>query len=136
MKNFIDEFKKFAVRGNMIDLAVGVIIGGAFGKIVSSFVADIVMPPISTLLGIVDFSEWKITVARETFNHPVVTMNIGAFIQAVLDFTIIAITLFLAIRVINRLQQANAKDTSAGSTKTKDQELLTEIRDLLKQKPQ
>lgn len=132
MKNFIAEFKKFAVRGNMLDLAIGVIVGGAFGKIVSSFVADIVMPPISTLLGIVDFSEWKITLAKETFNHPVVTMNIGAFIQAVLDFTIIAIVLFLVIRVINRLKRADEKDVDA--PKTKDQELLTEIRDLLKNK--
>ncbi len=136
MANFIQEFKKFAVRGNVIDLAIGVIVGGAFGKIVSSFVADIIMPPISTFLGVVNFSEFKVTLAAETLKHPAVTMNVGAFVQSILDFILIAIALFLFIRVINRIQQAAAKDTSTESPKTKDQELLTEIRDLLKQQNQ
>ncbi|RLP90135.1 large conductance mechanosensitive channel protein MscL [Geobacillus stearothermophilus] len=124
-----NEFKKFAVRGNVIDLAVGVIIGGAFGKIVSSLVNDIIMPLVGLLLGGINFSglSWKVGKAEVKY---------GAFIQTVVDFLIIAFSIFLFVKLVNTLyervkKQEEVKETAP--TLTKEEELLTEIRDLLKQ---
>ncbi|KFZ42625.1 large conductance mechanosensitive channel protein MscL [Anoxybacillus flavithermus] len=123
------EFKKFAVRGNVIDLAVGVIIGGAFGKIVSSLVNDIIMPLVGLVLGGIDFSSlsWKVGEAEVKY---------GAFIQTVVDFLVIAFSIFLFVKLLNNLserikKQEEKKETAP--TITKEQQLLTEIRDLLKQ---
>ncbi|MGG3956498.1 large conductance mechanosensitive channel protein MscL [Bhargavaea massiliensis] len=123
------EFKKFAVRGNVIDLAVGVIIGGAFGKIVSSLVNDIIMPLVGLILGGIDFSElsWKVGEAEVKY---------GAFLQTVVDFLVIAFSIFLFVKLLNNLherikKQEETKQTAP--TMTKEQQLLTEIRDLLKQ---
>ncbi|MGJ7034277.1 large conductance mechanosensitive channel protein MscL [Anoxybacillus eryuanensis] len=123
------EFKKFAVRGNVIDLAVGVIIGGAFGKIVSSLVNDIIMPLVGLLLGGINFSNlsWKVGEAEVKY---------GAFIQTVVDFFIIAFSIFLFVKLLNNLyervkKQEEAKETA--QTLTKEEQLLIEIRDLLKQ---
>lgn len=132
----VHEFREFAVRGNVIDMAVGVIIGTAFGRIVSSFVADVVMPPIGLLLGGVNFSELTI-ILREAVSDdiPAVVIAYGRFLQTVIDFTIIAFAIFMAIRFINRLKRnpppvpvvpAPPLEPSA------EEKLLTEIRDLLK----
>ena len=142
MKKYIREFKEFAVKGNVIDLAVAVIIGGAFGKIVSSFVADVVMPVIGVIIGGVDFAGIKLVLKKAVVNNvgviktPAVTMNIGTFIQNIFDFLIIAVVIFLMVKIIGRLKRQLIKEEEkvepAPVIPTKDQELLTEIRDLLK----
>jgi large conductance mechanosensitive channel len=142
MKKYIREFKEFAVKGNVVDLAVAVIIGGAFGKIVSSLVADVVMPLIGVLLGGVNFAGIKLVLKKAVLDgngvitKTAVTMNIGAFIQNIFDFLIIAIVIFLMVKIIGRLKRQlikeEAKDDTAPVSLTKDQELLVEIRDLLK----
>jgi large conductance mechanosensitive channel len=116
----IQEFKQFAVKGNMIDMAVGIIIGGAFGKIVSSLVNDVLMPPLGLLIGGVDFVDLK------------VTFNNGMFKQTAIDFLIIALVVFMIIKAINSLKKKEEVAPAAPPAPTKDQELLTEIRDLLK----
>jgi len=131
---WLNEFKTFAMRGNVLDMAVGIIIGGAFGKIVSSLVADVIMPPIGMLIGGINFTEWKIVlhhavIEGEQVIKPVVTMNIGNFIQTITDFIIIAFSIFMVLKAINTLKQKK-EDTPAGPTK--QEELLSEIRDLLK----
>mgnify|MGYP006199326029 FL=1 len=103
--SMLKEFREFAVRGNVVDMAVGVIIGTAFGKIVTSLVADIVMPPIGVLLGGVDFSDLSVTVRRGTEEIPPVLVNYGVFLQTVIDFIIIAIAVFMMLKVINRLKR-------------------------------
>lgn len=144
MKKFFQEFKEFAVKGNVMDLAVAVIIGGAFGKIVSSLVADIVMPPLGILMGGVNFSDVKIVLkealmAGDAVIKPAITLNIGIFLQNVLDFLIIALTVFVAIKIMGRVKRKlepalrNEKEIEEKiAPLTKDQELLIEIRDLLK----
>jgi len=142
MKRYIREFKEFAVKGNVIDLAVAVIIGGAFGKIVSSLVADIVMPPIGVLMGGISFADWTIVLKKAVLNasgaviRPAVNLNIGLFIQNILDFLIIAIAVFIMIKIIGRLKrQLKLEPEKVEETPlppTKEQELLAEIRDLLK----
>lgn len=127
----LQEFKEFAVKGNVIDMAVGVIVGAAFGKIVSSLVADVVMPPIGVLLGGVDFSDLSVIIHQAADGTPV-TIAYGKFIQTVIDFTIIAFVIFMAIRAINKLKRPAPPTPDAPPTYTKDQELLIEIRDLLK----
>lgn len=131
----VHEFREFAVRGNVIDMAVGVIIGTAFGRIVSSFVADVVMPPIGLLLGGVNFTDLAITLREASEGVPAVVIAYGRFVQTVIDFTIIAFAIFMAIRFINRLKRnpppvpvvpAPTLEPSA------EEKLLTEIRDLLK----
>ncbi|OGD19716.1 MAG: mechanosensitive ion channel protein MscL [Candidatus Aminicenantes bacterium RBG_13_64_14] len=102
----IAEFKKFSVRGNVIDMAVGIIIGGAFGKIVTSLVNDVIMPPIGMLLGNVDFSKLAVTIKEKTAAAEAVTLRYGAFINTVLDFLIVAFAIFFVIRLINRLKKA------------------------------
>jgi large conductance mechanosensitive channel len=127
----IQEFKEFAVKGNVIDMAVGVIIGTAFGKIVSSFVADVVMPPIGVLLGGANFSDLAFTVKEAIGESPAVVVAYGRFAQTVIDFTIIAFAIFMVVRVINSLKKAEAAP-SAPAAPSAEQVLLTEIRDLLK----
>ena len=105
----IKEFKDFAVRGNVVDMAVGIIIGAAFGKIVTSLVNDVVMPPIGMLLGNVDFSDLSLVLREATGDAEAVTVNYGAFINNVLDFVIVAFVIFLLIRQINRLKRDEAK---------------------------
>ncbi|MBK6347812.1 MAG: large-conductance mechanosensitive channel protein MscL [Bacteroidales bacterium] len=130
----LDEFKAFAMRGNVIDLAVAVIIGGAFGKIVSSFVNDILMPPIGLLLGGLDFKDLVFTMKEAVGETPAVTMNYGMFIQNVVDFLIIAFAIFMAIKGMTSFKKKEEEAPAAPPAPTKDQELLSEIRDLLKNK--
>lgn len=130
--SMIQEFKDFAVRGNVIDMAVGVIIGTAFGKIVSSFVADVVMPPIGVLLGGVDFSDLAITVKQAVGESPAVIVAYGKFAQTVIDFLIIAFVIFMVVRTINALKKKAEAAPAAPAEPSREQVLLTEIRDLLK----
>lgn len=128
--SILKEFKEFAVKGNVVDLAVGIIIGAAFGKIVTSVVADVIMPPIGLLIGGVDFSDLVITLKAAEGASPAVVISIGKFLQTIIDFTIIAFAIFLLIKVINKVK---AKEPAV--TVTPPQELLlTEIRDLLRDK--
>ncbi len=129
---FIQEFKKFAMRGNVIDLAVGVVIGGAFGKIVNSLVADIITPPLGLVIGGVDFSNLTINLNSPIGDLKPVTINYGKFLQASFDFLIIAFALFLLIRTINRLQKKEEEKPAPPPEIPADVKLLTEIRDLLK----
>lgn len=131
--SILKEFKEFAVKGNAVDMAVGIIIGAAFGKIISSLVADVVMPPIGVLVGGVDFTKLGITLKEAVGDVPAVTLNYGNFIQAVVDFTIIAFAIFMMIKLINRLKKQEAAPV-APPEPTKEELLLTEIRDLLKTK--
>ena len=112
MKSFIDEFKKFAMRGNVIDMAVGIIIGAAFGKIVDSLVKDIMMPPIGLLLGKVDFSDLKLYL---THGENPVTVNYGLFINALISFLIVAFAVFILIKAINKLQERMVKEEAAAA---------------------
>ena len=130
--SLLQEFKAFAVKGNVVDMAVGIIIGAAFGKIVSSFVGDVVMPPIGLLIGGVDFSDLAITLKAAEGDIPAVVLSYGKFIQTVLDFVIVAFAIFMGVKVINRLKREEAAAPAEPPAPTKDQELLTEIRDLLK----
>jgi len=130
----LDEFKAFAMRGNVVDLAVAVIIGGAFGKIVSSFVNDILMPPIGLMLGGLDFKDLAYTMKAAIGETPAVTLNYGMFIQNVIDFLIIAFAIFMAIKGMTSFKKKEEEVPAAPPAPTKDQELLSEIRDLLKNK--
>lgn len=125
------EFREFAMRGSVVDLAVGVIIGAAFGKIVSSLVADIITPPLGLLIGGVDFSRLAVTLKQAAEGAPAITLNYGLFIQAVVDFLIIAFVIFLAIKGINRLKRPSPQVAAQAST---EEVLLGEIRDILKKK--
>lgn len=129
---FISEFKQFAIKGNVIDLAVGLIIGAAFGKIVSSFVADVVMPPIGLLVGGVNFTDLAIVLKPAVDEVAAVTLNYGKFIQTVIDFTIIAFSVFVAVKAINSMKKKEAEAPKAPPAPTAQEVLLTEIRDLLK----
>ena len=129
---FLDEFKKFAIKGNMVDMAIGIIIGAAFGKIVSSLVNDIIMPPIGALLGGVNFTDLKLTIKAATETVPAVTWNYGSFIQVASDFLIIAFVVFMLVKAINTMKKKEEAAPAAPPAPTKDQELLSEIRDLLK----
>lgn len=159
MSKFIEEFKKFAFKGNMIDMAVGIIIGGAFGKIVTSLVNDVIMPPIGALIGNKNFADLAITLKQASVDAagnavPAVTLNYGNFIQVLIDFLIVALVIFLVIKGMNRLGEAaekvarRAKNAGPEETAeqaepaapappaepvpTKEEALLAEIRDLLK----
>lgn len=130
----LQEFKDFAMKGNVVDMAVGVIIGGAFGKIVSSVVADVIMPPIGLLMGGVDFTKLAITLKEAVDEKtPAVMLNYGNFFQTVVDFTIVAFAIFMAIKMMNKLKKAEVAPP-APPAPTKEELLLTEIRDLLKSK--
>jgi len=128
----VEEFKKFIMRGNVIDLAVGIIIGGAFGKIVSSFVNDILMPPIGVILGGVNFSDLKLVLKAASDKSPEVALKYGSFIQASVDFLIIAAAIFSMIKVINMMQKKEEEKPDALKEMPAQEKLLTEIRDLLK----
>lgn len=130
--SLIKEFKAFASRGNVIDMAVGIIIGAAFGKIVSSFVADIIMPPIGIILGGVNFSDLSVVLLAAQGDAPAVVIAYGKFIQTIIDFTIIAFAIFMGLKAINSLKRQQEEAPTAPPAPTKDQELLSEIRDLLK----
>ena len=136
---FMQEFKQFAMRGNVVDLAVGVVIGGAFGKIVSSLVQDVIMPPLGALLGGVDFKQLHINVSSQTFatlaeaeKAGVPIIKYGVFIQTVVDFTLIAFAIFMVVKVINRLQRQEAEAPAAPPPTPEEVLLLREIRDSLK----
>ena len=133
--SFIKEFKAFAVKGNVVDMAVGIIIGAAFGKIVSSFVGDVIMPPIGLLLGGVDFSDLAIVLKEAQGDTPAVLLAYGQFLQTVIDFLIIAFAVFMGIKAINRLKREEevAEEAPADPTPSNEEVLLGEIRDLLKQ---
>ena len=139
MKDFLDEFKKFVMRGNVIDLAVGVIIGAAFGKIVASLVNDIVMPPLGLLIGGLDFSDLFVTLkgpsglatVAEAQKAGAVTLNYGLFINTIVQFAIVAFAIFIVIKQINRMHK---KEEAAPPPPPKQEILLEEIRDILKAK--
>ena len=133
----IKEFKTFAMRGNVMDMAVGIIIGAAFGKIVSSFVNDILMPPLGLLLGDVNFSDLSMTLKEASIDAAgnevaAVTLNYGMFIQTIVDFIIIAFAIFMVIKAMNNMKKKEEAAPAPPPGPTKDQELLSEIRDLLK----
>ncbi|MCK9269017.1 MAG: large-conductance mechanosensitive channel protein MscL [Bacteroidales bacterium] len=130
--SLIKEFKQFAMRGNVIDLAVAVIIGAAFGKIVSSFVADVLMPPLGFLLGGADFTDLQIVLQEAQGEIAAVTLNYGSFIQTVVDFLIVAASIFLVIKAITSAKKKEPAAPPPSPIPTKEEELLREIRDLLK----
>ncbi|MEM8593610.1 MAG: large-conductance mechanosensitive channel protein MscL [Pseudomonadota bacterium] len=128
--SWVNDFKDFAMKGNVVDMAVGVVIGGAFGKVVSSFVENVIMPPIGVLMGGTDFSKLAITLQEAVGETPAVLLNYGAFIQSLVDFLIIAAAIFWVVRGMSKLQKAKEEEP-AGPT---SEELLVEIRDALKNK--
>lgn len=130
--SMVQEFKEFAMRGSVVDLAVGVVIGGAFGKIVSSVVADVIMPPIGVLMGGVDFTDLKIVLKEAVGEAPAVTLNYGSFIQSCVDFLIIAIAIFLLVKVMNSLKRQEEVAPPEPAPPPPTEVLLGEIRDLLK----
>ena len=136
---FFKEFKEFAVKGNVMDMAIGVVIGGAFGKIVTSLVSDVIMPLIGAATGGLNFTEWKWVIREavmdgETVVKPALTMNWGNFIQVIFDFIIIAFCIFLVVKGMNKLKKKEepAPEPAAPAEPSEDIKLLTEIRDLLK----
>ncbi|HNQ38361.1 MAG: large-conductance mechanosensitive channel protein MscL [Prolixibacteraceae bacterium] len=131
----VKEFKEFAMKGNVVDLAVAVVIGGAFGKIVTSFVNDIIMPPIGVLLGGVNFADLKIQLKEAVGEVPAVTLNYGAWINTVIDFLIVALVIFLVIKGLNSMKKKEAEAPAPPPpAPSKEETLLTEIRDLLAKK--
>ena len=139
--SFFKEFKEFAMRGNVIDMAVGVVIGAAFGKIISSLVDDIIMPLIGVATGGINFTDYKWVIQQAVIDgqtqeilKPEVTMNWGSWVQTVVDFIIVAFCIFLAIKAINQLKRKEAEAPAPAPEPTKEEVLLTEIRDLLKEK--
>ena len=133
--SILKEFKTFAVKGNVVDMAVGIIIGAAFGKIVSSFVGDVIMPPLGVLIGGVDFTDLAITLKAAEGDLPAVVLAYGKFIQSIIDFLIVAFAIFMGVKVINRLkreEQASEETTAEPAAPSNEEVLLSEIRDLLK----
>lgn len=136
-KGFFGEFKEFIARGNVMDMAVGVIIGGAFGKISTSLVNDIIMPLISMLTGGVDFTAWKWVLKEAVGETPEVAVNFGVFLATILDFIVIAFAIFCVIKAINSLHRKKEEapaEPEAVPEPSNEEKLLTEIRDLLKNK--
>jgi len=132
--SIMSEFKDFAMKGNVVDMAVGIVIGGAFGKIVSSFVADVLMPPIGLLLGNVDFSDLAITLRAAGESGEAILMNYGVFIQTVVDFIIIAFAIFTVVKAMNSMKKKEEAAPAAPPAPSKEEVLLTEIRDALRAK--
>lgn len=130
----LQEFKEFAMRGNVIDLAVGVVIGGAFGKIVASLVNDVIMPPIGLLLGDVDFSKIAWTLKAAAGESEAIMLNIGLFINSVIEFLIVAFAIFMVIKQMNRFKKKEEEKPAEPAAPPEDIKLLTEIRDLMKSK--
>lgn len=134
--SFLKEFREFAMKGNVVDMAVGIIIGAAFGKIVSSLVADIIMPPLGLLIGGVDFKQFSVILRAAEGDIPAVVLNYGMFIQTVFDFVIVAFAIFMAIKVMNKVRREKEAAPEAPPAPTKEEVLLSEIRDLLKEQNQ
>lgn len=137
--SFVKEFKEFVNRGNVVDMAVGIVVGGAFGKIVTSFVNDVLMPPIGLLLGGMDFKDMKWVLQPGTLDEAgemvgEVALNYGMFIQSVIDFLLIALAIFSVIKAMNKLKRKKEEAPAAPAAKPDDVVLLEEIRDLLKNK--
>lgn len=137
MANLLTEFKEFAVKGNVIDMAVGVVIGAAFGKIISSLVDDLIMPLVGVATGGMNFTDYKYVIQEAVRNgeeiiKPEVTLNWGSWIQTIVDFLIVAFCIFIAIKAINKMKRQKEEAPAAPAGPTKEEELLTEIRDLLK----
>ena len=128
----MSEFRDFAMRGNVVDMAVGIVIGGAFGKIVSSFVNDVLMPPIGMALGGVDFSDLAMTLKEAGGDVAAVTLNYGSFIQTVIDFIIIAFAIFMVIKAMNKLKKKEEAAPAVPPKPSAEETLLAEIRDLLR----
>lgn len=131
---FLKEFKEFAVKGNVVDMAVGIIVGAAFGKIVSSFVNDIIMPPLGLLIGGVDFTDLAITLKQAEGSAAAVVLRYGQFIQTLVDFTIVAFAIFIAVKAINMLRRQEEQKPATPPAPPRQEALLEEIRDLLKKK--
>jgi large conductance mechanosensitive channel len=132
--SMMSEFRDFAMRGNVVDMAVGIVIGAAFGKIVSSFVSDVLMPPIGILLGGVDFTDLAFTLKEASGEVAAVTLNYGTFVQTVVDFVIIAFAIFMVIKAMNRMKKKEEAPPPAPPEPSAEEKLLGEIRDLLKQR--
>ncbi len=130
--SFASEFKEFAMKGNVIDLAVGVVIGTAFGKIVSSLVGDVIMPALAPVIGSINFRDLAVQIATDAAGKPVL-MKYGAFLQTLFEFLLIALVIFMVIRAINRMKRPAAAPAPAGPTRT--EQLLQDIRDILARKP-
>lgn len=133
--SLMKEFKEFAVKGNVMDMAVGIIVGAAFGKIVSSFVGDVVMPPIGVMLGGVNFTDLAVILKEAVGEQAAVTLNYGKFLQTIIDFLIVAAAVFVAVKTINSLKKKEEEvpaEPEAEPEPSKEELLLTEIRDLLK----
>lgn len=130
--SFGKEFKDFAMRGNVVDMAVGIVIGAAFGKIVSSFVGDVLMPPLGMLLGGLDFTNLAVTIKQATETSPAVLWKYGSFIQTVVDFLIIAFAIFMVIKAINSMKKKEVEQPAAPPKPSEEVVLLTQIRDALK----
>lgn len=132
--SILKEFKAFAMKGNVVDMAVGIIIGAAFGKIVTSLVNDVIMPPIGVLVGGVNFTDLSITIKEAVGDAAAVTINYGNFIQVIFDFLIIAAAIFALVKVINSMKRKEEESPSAPPAPSKEEVLLSEIRDILKSK--
>ena len=130
----MSEFKDFAVKGNVIDMAVGIVIGGAFGKVVTSFVNDIIMPPIGMLIGGVDFSKLGLVLQEATADAEAVTLNWGSWVQTLVNFTIIAFSIFMVVKAMNSAKKKEEEKPEAPAEPSKEEILLTEIRDALRNK--
>lgn len=130
--SFLKEFKEFAVKGNVIDLAVGIIVGNAFSKIVSSIVADIIMPPVGVFINNIDFHQLKLVLTRKPDGTPIATLNYGNFIQNIVEFIIIALVVFLLVKLISKFRQQ--KKESGPAPLSREEQILVEIRDILKTK--
>ena len=137
MKKFFEEFKAFAMRGNVIDLAVGIIIGSAFSKITNSLVNDIIMPAVSIFLGGIDFTDWKLVLKQAVLENgqevsAAISINYGTFLSTVIDFIILAFAIFCMVKAINRLHRKEIEQEPAPAEPSAQEKLLSEIRDLLK----
>lgn len=128
------EFKAFAMRGNVMDMAVGIIIGAAFGKIIASLVADVIMPPIGLIVGGVNFTDLSLVLREAAGETAAVTLNYGVFLQTLLDFIIVAFAIFLMVKGMNRLSSKKAEAPASPPAPSKEELLLGEIRDILKQR--
>lgn len=135
VKKVIEDFKSFAIKGNMIDMAVGIIIGGAFGKIITSLVNDVIMPPLGVLIGGVNFTDLKITLKAAEGDLAAVTLNYGNFLQVCFDFLIIAFSIFCFVRLLSKLKSKKEQEQApaAPPAPSKEEVLLSEIRDILKE---
>ncbi|HMU43592.1 MAG TPA: large-conductance mechanosensitive channel protein MscL [Ignavibacteriaceae bacterium] len=130
--SLVKEFKAFAMRGNVVDMAVGIVIGAAFGKIVSSFVGDVLMPPLGAMLGGLDFSNLAMTIKQATETSPAVLWKYGSFIQTVVDFLIVAFAIFMVIKAMNSMKKKEVEQPAAPPKPSEEVVLLTQIRDALK----